>query len=247
MRDERRKDKREDDRTVDHGSLLLCDLRQRHAPERNTIRELFAKEHHRFGALGFRLHGVGSIHRRADAWRAAIHGSLRTAEIRAFQMALQSGLTAEFGVFQGESINYIASVLPGRTIHGFDSFEGNPEDSKDFLNWKKGTFDLGGKSTTLCHAKAAHYFIKDQNDSFCGAEVANCLKKLRISRYASHISGNRLDKDCSDLTAIFFDEFFNYPGWKRGESKAFAEMIAARGLKFEYLGYSDQQVAVKIL
>jgi len=61
------------------------------------------------------------------------------------QRVLQSGLTAEFGVFQGESINYIASVLPGRTIHGLDSFEGNPEDSKDFLNWKKGTFDLGGK------------------------------------------------------------------------------------------------------
>jgi hypothetical protein len=47
-------------------------------------------------------------------------------------------------------------------------------------------------------------------------------------------------------TVIVFDEFFNYPGWKRGESKAFAEMVAARGLKFEYLGYADQQVAVKV-
>src|SRR6266566_1612025 len=60
-------------------------------------------------------------------------------------MALQNGLTCEFGVFRGESLNYIASVLARRTIHGFDSFQGNPEDSKDFLGWKKGLFDLGGK------------------------------------------------------------------------------------------------------
>src|SRR5438876_562350 len=60
--------------------------------------------------------------------------------------ALQNGLTCEFGVFRGESINYIASVLAQRTIHGFDSFQGNPEDSKDFLGWKKDYSTLAASS-----------------------------------------------------------------------------------------------------
>ncbi len=38
------------------------------------------------------------------------------------------GLYAEFGVNEGGTISYIAKQKPGRTIHGFDSFEGLPED-----------------------------------------------------------------------------------------------------------------------
>ena len=50
-------------------------------------------------------------------------------------------------------------------------------------------------------------------------------------------------------TVIVFDEFFNYPGWKEGEYKAFMEFIDETGYKFEYLGYVEimEQVAVRII
>jgi hypothetical protein len=38
------------------------------------------------------------------------------------------GLYCEFGVGSGGTVNYIASLIPQKKIHGFDAFEGLPED-----------------------------------------------------------------------------------------------------------------------
>jgi hypothetical protein len=51
-----------------------------------------------------------------------------------------NGLIMEFGVYKGESINFIADLLPNRQIYGFDSFEGLPETWR--YNFYKGTFKL---------------------------------------------------------------------------------------------------------
>ena len=37
------------------------------------------------------------------------------------------GVILEFGVFRGGTIRYLAKAVPGRKVHGFDSFEGLPE------------------------------------------------------------------------------------------------------------------------
>ena len=49
-------------------------------------------------------------------------------------------------------------------------------------------------------------------------------------------------------TVIFFDEFFNYPGWQDGEFKAFIEFVETSGMNFEYLGYNNRgtQLAVQM-
>jgi Macrocin-O-methyltransferase (TylF) len=49
-------------------------------------------------------------------------------------------------------------------------------------------------------------------------------------------------------TVIVFDEYFNYPGWRDGEFKAFQEFIDQEGLRFKYLNYcrKAEQVSVKI-
>jgi len=39
-----------------------------------------------------------------------------------------NGLYMEFGVFSGQSINFCSEYVPGKIFHGFDSFEGLPED-----------------------------------------------------------------------------------------------------------------------
>lgn len=59
---------------------------------------------------------------------------------------LPEGLVAEFGVFRGSTLRRIAEALPGRTVFGFDSFEGFPEDwdLAYGLTSKKDFFDLGG-------------------------------------------------------------------------------------------------------
>lgn len=41
---------------------------------------------------------------------------------------LAHGLIAEFGVATGRTINHIARLRPEDIVHGFDSFEGLPED-----------------------------------------------------------------------------------------------------------------------
>ena len=50
-------------------------------------------------------------------------------------------------------------------------------------------------------------------------------------------------------TVIVFDEYFNYPGWRLHEFKAFQEFIAKRSLKYEYIGMSAEKghVAVQIM
>lgn len=47
-------------------------------------------------------------------------------------VTVADGLYCEFGVATGGTINYIASLIPQKPIHGFDSFEGLPE------NWREG-------------------------------------------------------------------------------------------------------------
>src|SRR4051812_20980207 len=53
------------------------------------------------------------------------------------------GLVCEFGVFEGQTISYIANRIPGRPVFGFDSFEGLPEDWRG--PFARGVFDTGGR------------------------------------------------------------------------------------------------------
>ncbi len=56
-------------------------------------------------------------------------------------------LYLEFGVFQGESMRYWSNALkhPQTRLHGFDSFEGLPEDLDMDGPYVRGTFDVQGK------------------------------------------------------------------------------------------------------
>ena len=50
------------------------------------------------------------------------------------------GLWLEFGVYQGNTISFIAERTTTLPVYGFDSFEGNPEDWRS--EYKKGAFAL---------------------------------------------------------------------------------------------------------
>ena len=48
-------------------------------------------------------------------------------------------------------------------------------------------------------------------------------------------------------TVIVFDEYFNYPGWRAHEYKAFQEFIATSGLGYRYLGFSAEKGHVAVV
>ncbi len=47
---------------------------------------------------------------------------------------------------------------------------------------------------------------------------------------------------------VHFDEFFNFPGWKRHEYRAWTEYVERTGVEYEYEAYTynDNQVTVRI-
>jgi hypothetical protein len=51
---------------------------------------------------------------------------------------------------------------------------------------------------------------------------------------------------CVAGTIILFDEYFNYPNWEVHEYKAFQEFVTKYAVKYRYLAFARQQVAVRI-
>jgi len=157
----------------------------------------------------------------------------------------ERGLFCEFGVYSGSTINFIASRLKN-VIYGFDSFEGLPEDWQPGV--QKGTFRMDRLPRVRNNVKLIQGWFQDTLPAFVSEHREPCaFLHIDCDLYSStktvfEAFGDQIGKD----TVMVFDEFFNYPGWKRGEFLAFQELISARRFHFEYLGYADEQVAVRI-
>jgi hypothetical protein len=159
------------------------------------------------------------------------------------------GLVCEFGVFQAESTNYIARRLRDRHIHGFDSFEGLPEDWRP--DFDAGMFSTGGR---LPQVEPNVTLIKgwfDQTLPRFAAEHPGPVAMLHIDcdLYSStRCVFDHLGDRIGPGAVLVFDEFFNYPGWEEHEYRAFCEFAEARRLSYEYLCYNGQheQVAIRI-
>ena len=48
-------------------------------------------------------------------------------------------------------------------------------------------------------------------------------------------------------TLILFDEYFNYANWEQHQFKAFQEFVQEQDVKYVYLAFARQQVAVRIV
>ncbi len=158
------------------------------------------------------------------------------------------GQRLEFGVYMGGSISWMGRTYPQYTWHGFDSFEGLPE-SWSFND--KAAFDVGGvipevPSNVILHKgwynETAPAFFKDNNEPIAFMHMD-----------ADLYSSTKTVFDCCwhlirPGTVIQFDEYWNYNDWQNHEYKAFQEMVAERGMAYEYLGfvYVGECVAVRI-
>lgn len=160
-----------------------------------------------------------------------------------------NGLFLEFGVYQGQTVNYIAKRT-SEIVYGFDSFEGLPEFWRD--GFDKGVFAMD----TLPKVEQNVVLVKGYFDQTLpeflqkngNAPVAylhiDCDLYSSTKTIFQHLKGRILPG-----TVIVFDEYFNFPGWQNDEFKAFKEFIEESQLKYTYLTYNrlDEQVAVKIV
>jgi Macrocin-O-methyltransferase (TylF) len=129
---------------------------------------------------------------------------------------------------------------PTRTIHGFDSFEGLPEDW--FGKFRKGRFDTGGKLPKVRSNVKLHKGWFDETLPKFVAENDGPVAFLHVDcdLYSStktifQYLGDRIVAG----TIILFDEYFNYPGWQQHEHKAFQELVQERGLRYRWLAYNN--------
>ena len=158
------------------------------------------------------------------------------------------GLALEFGVATGATLKIIAdTVASDRTVVGFDVFTGLPE------TWRTG-FPAGEfaqqEVPDIPGAQLVVGLFEDELPGFLGRnEEQIAFLHVDCDLYSStktvlDLTGERLAPDA----VLVFDEFFNYPGWRRHEYRAWTEFIEQAGRTFEYLAYTgnNEQVVVRL-
>jgi len=179
---------------------------------------------------------------------------LEAALVRAL-VSVPNGLICEFGVWRGRTISYLANRLitwkSSAVVYGFDSFQGLPHDWRP--GFPRGRYALDGPPDVPSNARLVSglfhqtvpEFVQDHQESRAGFLHLDC------DLYSS--TGDvlyALRLNIGEGTVIVFDEFFRYPGWRRGgEYRAFMEFMDRHPLlSFRYLGYvhRGEQVAVQI-
>jgi hypothetical protein len=164
----------------------------------------------------------------------------------AMGIAPAQGLILEFGVASGRTIRHLGASTP-RTIDGFDSFQGLPE------AWRTG-FERGRFAQPLpdvpTHVSLHAGWFSDTLPPFLSRTKGDvALLHVDCDLYSSTaFIFDSLGDRIGPGTVIVFDEYFNYPGWRQHEYKAFEEFVARTGLKFRYDSFvpSHQQVCVVV-
>jgi hypothetical protein len=150
-----------------------------------------------------------------------------------------NGHILDLGVYKGGSTRALARIFPDRTIHGFDSFEGLPEDWTHAL---KGAFgDIKGVLPNMPSNVRLYKGWFDQT-----------LPTWYEKNKDAPISLLRIDCDIYSSTKtifdvlgalvrpgtwIVFDELIGYRGFKDHEYKAFHEFMERTGIGFEYVSF----------
>lgn len=159
-----------------------------------------------------------------------------------------AGLVLEFGVFQGNSINYLADKLPHVAIFGFDSFQGLPEDWRP--GFAKGHFALARLPSVRANVTLVKGWFNESLPSFLDQHQQPCaLVHIDCDLYSStRYVLEQLRPRLQPGTVIVFDEYCGYDEWQDGEFKAWQEFVTRYQLNYRYLSVNlaHTQVAVVI-
>jgi tetratricopeptide (TPR) repeat protein len=171
----------------------------------------------------------------------------KTIELGLAQAKLD-GLVLEFGVYNGKSIRNIASIVKTE-VHGFDSFEGIPE------NWNDeptGSYSANGELPIVADNVTLHQgWFEDTIPNF-KIEHTGPIRFMNIDCDLYSSTKTIFDLLGSQIvsgTVIVFDEYIGYKSWKDDEFKAFQEAVNQYQWQYEIMSFSfaTKQVALKIL
>ncbi|OAN55741.1 class I SAM-dependent methyltransferase [Magnetospirillum moscoviense] len=162
--------------------------------------------------------------------------------------ATRPGLVLEFGVRRGTSITHLAHAA-GQMVHGFDSFEGLPED------W-------GSEQAKVLTTDAQLPAVPDNVVLHAGwfentlpAFLATHPDPVRLVNIDSDIYSSArfvlfaLAERIGPGTIVVFDEMIGNRTWADDEYRAFGEFVAAFPISWQVFAVSPatKQVAIEIL
>jgi len=165
-------------------------------------------------------------------------------------VSVVDGIFAEFGVFNGESINIIARLAPNSIIFGFDSFEGLRED------WRgqtavKGSFSLQGRTPPVeKNVRLVKGWFHETLPQFLHLIPKKPFSFIHVDCDTYEATKTILDCAGSRIvrgTIIIFDEYFGYRGWKNGEFKAWKDFVSEHNLVYRYRGFHAEQVVIEVV
>lgn len=161
----------------------------------------------------------------------------------------KTSLYLEFGVYKGDSVNFLAKKLQSNIIYGFDSFEGIDHDWSGYY-LPEGFFNLEKKIPKL-----------NSNVIPVVGLIQNTLPKF-LKENEKKISFIHIDTDIYESaktilslvkprlgknSIIVFDELYNFPGWNVGEYRALRETFQENEYKFLAFAKDGQQAVIQIL
>jgi hypothetical protein len=143
-------------------------------------------------------------------------------------------LYLEFGVARGNSMRYWSHLLsnPASALHGFDTFEGLPEDWR--LSAAKGAYAAGGRTPEISDSRVTFYkgLFQQTLPSYSPPSHENLIINIDCDLYsATSFVLNSLAPHIRPGSFIYFDEF----GDPRHEMRAFQEFLAASQKRFSLL------------
>jgi hypothetical protein len=155
----------------------------------------------------------------------------------------------DLGVYRGGSTRQLARIFPDKSIHGFDSFEGLPEDWSYTL---AGSFRLERGFLPEIPDNVALYkgWFKDSLPTWRQEHPQARIALMRVDCdiYSSTVT---VFEELGDLLGvgswILFDELIGYRGWRDHEYRALQEFLDDRGLSVEYLAYGLTYVLVELV
>lgn len=161
---------------------------------------------------------------------------------------LEDGLVLEFGVATGRTLNQFARWLPHKTVHGFDGFQGLPEDWTSRM--RKGFFARKHLPRVRPNCRLHVGWFNDTLPGFVEQHTEPvCLLHVDCDLYSSTDTVlGLLHEQIVPGTVIVFDEYMNYPGWQLDEFRAWQDYVGAFGRGYEYIGRVSrhQKVAVRV-
>jgi Macrocin-O-methyltransferase (TylF) len=166
----------------------------------------------------------------------------------AIDHVIVDGLWLEFGVSTGASLDFIAGQTD-RLVHGFDWFEGLPEDwviGSGYRVEPKGSYRGRPAFTRPNVALVEGLFERTLPEFLRTHQGPVAFVHVDCDLYSStRVVLEALRDRLVVGTVLAFDELHNYPNYAEHEMKALLE-LAATGIEYTYLGHTAQATAASL-